>query len=79
MKVLITGGLGGIAMGGLNSYLARDYDVRISHYRLPEGECEHEFVKRDMRYLIYVLTIICSGGRKRIAILLGDFFRKLKI
>ena len=47
--MLITGGLGGIAKGGLVSFLGTLYQLRLSHYRKPKKACKYEFVKADVR------------------------------
>ncbi len=49
MKILITGGLGGIAKEGLISFLQDFYQLRLSHYREPKQKPRHEFVKVDIR------------------------------
>lgn len=48
MKLLITGGLGGIAREGVNDYLSRYYDLVISHHREPEEKIKYEFMKVDI-------------------------------
>lgn len=49
MKVLITGGLGQIARGGVVQVLENHFELRLTHYREPEKRCRYEFIKADIR------------------------------
>lgn len=49
MKVLITGGLGKAAQGGVIQSLEKDFGLILTHYKEPEKRLKHEFIKADIR------------------------------